>query len=42
MTEWKLPSEPWIFVVDSTGVIRTRFEGSASVEELEAAIETVS
>lgn len=33
MTEWRLPSEPWIFVVNSTGVIRERFEGSASVEE---------
>ena len=41
MTEWKLPSEPWIFVVDGTGVIRTRFEGSASVEELEAAVKAV-
>lgn len=42
MTEWKLPSEPWIFVVDDSGVIRTRFEGSASVEELEAAVKAVS
>ena len=42
MTEWKLPSEPWIFVVDSTGVIRERFEGSASVEELEAAVSDLS
>lgn len=42
MTEWKLPSEPWIFVVDSTGVIRERFEGSASVEELEAAVRGLS
>ena len=41
MTEWKLPSEPWIFVVDETGVIRARFEGSASVEELEAAVKAV-
>ena len=38
MTEWGLPSEPWIFVVDSKGVIQERFEGSASVEELEAAV----
>lgn len=42
MTEWKLPSEPWIFVVDSTGIIRERFEGSASVEELEAAVRELS
>ena len=42
MTEWNLPSEPWIFVVDRVGVIRARFEGSASVEELEAAVKAVS
>lgn len=42
MTEWRLPSEPWIFVVDSNGVIRERFEGSASVEELEAAVRELS
>lgn len=42
MTEWKLPSEPWIFVVDAKGVIRARFEGSASVEELEAAVRKLS
>ncbi len=41
MTEWKLPSEPWLFVVDRNGVIRDRFEGSASVEELEAAVNAV-
>lgn len=42
MTEWRLPSEPWIFVVDSNGIIRERFEGSASVEELEAAVRELS
>lgn len=42
MTEWKLPSEPWIFVVDSSGIVRDRFEGSASVEELEAAVRALS
>ena len=42
MTEWRLPSEPWIFVVDGAGVITSRFEGSASVEELEAAVKAVS
>lgn len=42
MAEWNLPSEPWIFVVDSSGVIHERFEGSASVEELEAAVRALS
>jgi hypothetical protein len=41
MKEWKLPSEPWVFVVDRQGVIRSRFEGSASVEELADAVSAV-
>jgi hypothetical protein len=41
MKEWKLPSEPWVFVVDRRGVIRSRFEGSASVEELADAVSAV-
>lgn len=36
--EWKLPSEPWIFVVGADGTIRARFEGTASVRELDAAV----
>lgn len=35
---WKLPSEPWVFVVDSRGVIRAKFEGSVSVGELSDAV----
>jgi hypothetical protein len=33
---WNLPSEPWVFVVDSNGIVQARFEGVISVEELEA------
>jgi len=33
---WNLPSEPWVFVVDETGVIQARFEGVLAVEELDA------
>ncbi len=36
--EWKLPSEPWVFVVGKDGVVRERFEGTVSVRELEAAV----
>ena len=36
--EWKLPSEPWIFVVGADGTIRSRFEGTVSVRELDAAV----
>jgi hypothetical protein len=41
MKEWKLPSEPWVFVVDGDGVIRERFEGSTSVAELTDAVRGV-
>jgi hypothetical protein len=36
--EWGLPTEPWVFVVDSSGTIRTKFEGAVSVDELELAV----
>jgi hypothetical protein len=36
--EWKLPSEPWVFVVDREGVVRDRFEGTVSVRELDASV----
>jgi hypothetical protein len=36
--EWKLPSEPYTFVVDRAGVIRARFEGAFSAAELDAAV----
>jgi hypothetical protein len=35
---FKLPSEPWIFVVDSNGVIKSRLEGVLSEGELEQVI----
>lgn len=37
--EWKLPSEPWVFVVGPDGKIRDRFEGTVSVRELERSVE---
>lgn len=37
-SEWGLPSEPWVFVVDSDGVVSASFEGAVSEEELTAAI----
>ncbi len=40
--EWKLPTEPFTFVVDSDGVIRARFEGAFSAAELEAAVRDVA
>jgi hypothetical protein len=36
--EWRLPTEPFTYVVDRTGVIRTKLEGAFSVAELERAV----
>jgi len=36
--EWKLPSEPWVFVVGPDGKVRDRFEGTVSVRELDASV----
>ena len=41
-TEWGLPSEPWVFVVDASGVVSASFEGAASDTELTEAIDAVS
>lgn len=38
---WRLPSEPWVFVVDAEGVIRYAFEGAVTEEELRSAVEWV-
>jgi hypothetical protein len=42
VAEWGLPSEPWVFVVDSTGTVTASFEGAASDEELNSAIAAVA
>jgi hypothetical protein len=36
--EWRLPSEPWIFLVGRDGRIAAKFEGSISVDELGASV----
>jgi hypothetical protein len=36
--EWRLRTEPWTFLVGRDGRIKARFEGSVSVEELDAAV----
>ena len=38
MGEWKLPTEPWTFLVGRNGTIVDRFEGTVSVNELETAV----
>ena len=40
--EWRLPSEPWVFVVGRDGRIEARFEASVSVAELAAAVRRIA
>ena len=40
-TEWRLPAEPWVFVVDGDGVVTASFMLIFSDDELEAAIEAL-
>ncbi|MEA2486621.1 MAG: hypothetical protein QOF16_275 [Actinomycetota bacterium] len=39
--QWRLPSEPWTFVVDAHGKIADRFEGTMRPAELKRAIENL-
>jgi hypothetical protein len=38
---FRLESEPWLFVIDRRGIIRTRIEGAWSIPELERAVREV-
>jgi hypothetical protein len=35
--QWKLPSEPWVFVVGADGRLKAKFEGAVGVNEVVAA-----
>ena len=37
--EWKLPTEPWVFLVGRDGKIKAKFEGPISERELSAAVQ---
>jgi hypothetical protein len=39
--EWRLQSEPWIFVLDGQGMVRAKFEGIVAVDEVQAVLEQV-
>ena len=39
--EWRLDTEPWVFVVDGKGIIRAKFEGLVTARELESALQQV-
>ena len=38
LAEWGLPTEPWTFVIDAGGIIRSKFEGFVGPDELESAV----
>ena len=39
VAEWRLTTEPWIFLIDPNGVIQARFEGPTAADEVKAAID---
>ncbi|GIW09077.1 MAG: hypothetical protein KatS3mg061_0134 [Dehalococcoidia bacterium] len=39
VSEWNLPSEPWIFLINAQGQIVEKFEGGVAPEELNPALE---
>jgi hypothetical protein len=40
--EWGLPTEPWVFVVDSAGVVQGRYEGVAGDAELRNMLDSLA
>jgi hypothetical protein len=42
VSDYDLPSEPWLYVIDRDGKVSTAIEGAFSVEELQAAVDRVS
>jgi len=41
VTEWSLPSIEWTFVIDGDGTVTARFEGFATLSEVEAALKSL-
>lgn len=41
VTEWGLPSEPWVFFIDAAGMVTARLEGAASEAEIDAALSSM-
>ena len=42
MTEWKLQSEPWTFLVDGQGIIQAKYEGGITFVEMEPALKQLA
>jgi hypothetical protein len=41
VVQWHLQTEPWVFIVDRSGVIRAKFEGPTTAQEISAALNRV-
>tara|TARA_B100001971_G_C17955213_1_gene414582 strand:- start:207 stop:614 length:408 start_codon:yes stop_codon:yes gene_type:complete len=41
VSEWSLPTEPWTFIMDHSGVVAAKFEGFTTLDELEVALQEV-
>lgn len=39
MDEWRLPSEPWLFLIDAQGNVVERFEGGVGLSEIEPSVQ---
>jgi len=39
--EWRLDTEPWVFLVDGKGIIRAKFEGLVTAREIESALQQI-
>lgn len=37
--EWRLQSEPWVFLIDARGTIRAAFEGPTATDEIRVAVD---
>lgn len=42
VSEWGLPNEPWVFLVDEDGTVTHRFEGAVDAAELEEALARIA
>ncbi|HEY1013138.1 MAG TPA: hypothetical protein VGE07_10575 [Herpetosiphonaceae bacterium] len=41
MEEWGLFSEPWVYLIDGSGVVRAKYEGGITLDELTPVIENL-
>jgi hypothetical protein len=39
VSEWQLPSEPWVYIIDAEGVVVAAFEGAVNDDELTSVLD---